>query len=163
MLNDGVTFVMYQGFKVFTVLSRETAAEVVELSHYGLLLLSFITKPVCGIIIGFANGLISSFFSKFSTEKSDFLQPLLNLLFAAQAYIMAIMFGFSGILSLIAFGLTQQRYTFRNITNTAVVKTRNVGRGFVLVSELFLFFILGSEFACSNETYKCLLRDAIKK
>ena len=147
LLNDGVTFVMYQGFKVFTVLSRETAAEVVEWDHYGLLMLSFITKPVCGIIIGFVNGLTSSFFSKFSTEKSDFLQPLLNLLFAAQAYIMAIMFGFSGILSLIAFGLTQQRYTFRNITNTAVVKTRNVVRGFAMVSELFLFFILGSEFA----------------
>lgn len=147
LLNDGVTFVMYQGFKVFTVLSSETAAEVVEWYHYALLMLSFITKPLFGIIIGFVNGLLSSFFSKFSTKKSDFLQPLLNLLFAAQAYIVAIMFGFSGILSLIAFGLTQQRYTFRNITNTAVVKTRNVVRGFALVSELFLFFILGSEFA----------------
>ena len=74
---------------------------------------------------------------------------------------MAIMFGFSGILSLIAFGLTQQRYTFRNITNTAVVKTRNVVRGFAMVSELFFFFILGSEFACLNKTYKCLLRYSV--
>ena len=147
LLNDGVTFVMYQGFKVFTILSKQSAKEIIEWHHFGLLLLSFITKPVFGILIGFVTGLVSSFVSQFSTEKSDFLQPLLNILFAALAYLVAIMFGFSGILSLIAFGLTQQRYTFRNITNTAVVKTRNVVRGFALVSELFLFFILGSEFA----------------
>ena len=68
-------------------------------------------------------------------------------MFAAQAYIVAIMFGFSWILSLIAFGLTQQRYTFRNIYNTSVVKTRTMVRGFAMVAELFLFFILGSEFS----------------
>ena len=147
LLNDGVSFVMFKGFKVFSVLSKETASEIVDWNHYGLLILSFITKPVFGITIGFSIGLLSSFSSKFSTQKSDFLQPLLNLLFPALAYITAIMFGFSGILSLITFGLTQQRYTFRNITNTTVVKTRNLVRGFALVSELFLFFILGSEFA----------------
>ena len=147
LLNDGVTFVMYEGFKVFTILSRESAAKIIKWHHYGILLLSFITKPVFGILIGFVTALLSSFVSRFSTEKSDYLQPLINILFAAQAYLLAITFGFSGILSLIAFGLAQQRYTFMNITNTAVVKTKNLVRGFALVSELFLFFILGSEFA----------------
>ena len=138
---------MYEGFKVFTILSRESAAKIIKWHHYGILLLSFITKPVFGILIGFGTALLSSLVSRFSTEKSDYLQPLINILFAAQAYLLAITFGFSGILSLIAFGLTQQRYTFMNITNTAVVKTKNLVRGFALVSELFLFFILGSEFA----------------
>ena len=110
LLNDGVTFVMYKGFKVFTILTKEAAAEV-EMKYY-----------LFGILVGLFNGLLSS-------------------------YIVAIMLGFTWILSLIAFGLTQQRYTFRNIDNTSVVKTRTVVREFAMVAELFLFFILGSEFS----------------
>ena len=49
---------------------------------------------------------------------------------------------------MIAYGLTQQRYTFRNISHSAAMNTCNLVRGVAVLSETLLFFYLGTEFAC---------------
>ena len=54
------------------------------------------------------------------------------------------------LLGLIAYGLTQQRYTFRNISHSAAMNTCNLVRGVAVIMETLLFFFLGTEFASLN-------------
>ena len=46
---------------------------------------------------------------------------------------------------MIAFGLTQERYTFHNIPPPASLNTTNLVRGAAVIMETMLFFILGAE------------------
>ena len=46
---------------------------------------------------------------------------------------------------MIAFGLSQQRYTFRNMTHSAALNTTNLVRDIAVITETFLFFFLGTE------------------
>ena len=67
------------------------------------------------------------------------------ILLGAFAFFLSNFFGFSGVLSIIAFGLTQERYTFANIDPKASVVTTNIIEAMATISECFLFFILGSQ------------------
>ena len=82
----------------------------VPIISYVYVLLSFLTAPLGGSLIRFVFGLATALVTKHTTEATAFLNPMLALLFAALAYGLTIVFGFSNILGLIAFGLTQERY-----------------------------------------------------
>ena len=97
LLNDGVSFVLFDGLKAFTHISGSEISNI-PISSYLFLFGSFITKPVGGIFFGYLVGMSSAFVTKYCTERSAFVLPLMNILFAALAYILAIMFNFSGIL-----------------------------------------------------------------
>ena len=97
LLNDGVTYVMFEGFKAFTAIPTDKYDQIGPES-YMFLALSFITKPFGGIAIGFIMGLLSALVTKHSGENTAFMKPLINLLFAALGYSLALIFAFSGIL-----------------------------------------------------------------
>ena len=97
LLNDGVSFVLFDGLKPFTLLKEDEIKDI-PASSYLFLFGSFITKPVGGVFWGYVVGMMSAFVTKYCSEKSAFVLPLMNILFAALAYLLAIMFNFSGIL-----------------------------------------------------------------
>ena len=144
LLNDGITYVMFEGFKAFSSIP-ETSRSEISLSSYVILAVSFLTKPLGGVLTGFLFGLISAFISKFSGESTAFMKPLISILLAACGYTTALILRFSGILCLITYGLTQQRYTFRNLSYKASENVRNVVRGMAVILENLLFFFLGAE------------------
>ena len=119
LLNDGVTFVLYEGIKELATIEADDMAII----SYVYVLLSFLTAPLGGGLIGFVVGLASALVTKHTTEATAFLKPMLALLFAALAYGLTIVFGFSNILGLIAYGLTQERYAFGNMTVKASSST----------------------------------------
>lgn len=146
VLNDGVTFVMFDAFKGFASFKGERI-HLIPIESYLCIAGSFITKSLGGVLFGYICGLWLALVSKYTTDMmSSSKIPLLNILFASLAYLLSISFEWSGILSLIAFGLTQERYTFRNISDEAKMKTKDLIHGFAFVSETFLFFYLGFEF-----------------
>ena len=146
VLNDGVTFVMFDAFRAFASIKSERI-HLIPFKSYLCIAGSFITKSLGGVLFGYICGLWLALVSKYTTtDMSSSKIPLLNILFASLAYLLSVSFTWSGILSLIAFGLTQERYTFRNISDEAKMKTKDLIHGFAFVSETFLFFFLGFEF-----------------
>ena len=97
LLNDGVTYVMFEGFKLFAPIPTDLYKNI-GYEPYIFLTLSFLTKPVGGIAIGFIMGLLSALVAKHSGENTAFMKPLINILFAALGYMLAVIFAFSGIL-----------------------------------------------------------------
>ena len=88
------------------------------------------------------------------------LKPLLIILFACLTYSLAILAGFSNILAIISYGLTQSRYTVCNMRSgsscspsspfSSSVKasciTNSIVHTMAFVSETLLFFLLGTQF-----------------
>ena len=97
LLNDGVTYVMYEGFKAFTTISSKEHDNI-SAGQFVLLSVSFLTKPLGGLLVGFVVGLLATFVAKNASDNTAYLKPLMNLMFASFAYSLALMFSFSGIL-----------------------------------------------------------------
>ena len=51
--------------------------------------------------------------TKYTSERDEYLKPILNLLFACLAYMITLVFGFSNILGLIAYGISRASLTVR--------------------------------------------------
>lgn len=107
---------MYQGSKCSSPPSRNLKEIIERWHHSWTSLLSFIKASVRNPHWFYNWTPLPLHRHNFNREVRLSPASAQHILFAALAYLVAIMFGFSGILSLIAFGLTQQRYTFRNIT-----------------------------------------------
>ena len=86
-----------------------------KVTSYIYVLLSFLTAPLGGFFVGFVAGLVASLVAKYTSERDEYLKPILNLLFACLAYMITLLFGFSNILGLIAYGIAQTRYGVSNM------------------------------------------------
>ena len=65
LLNDGVTFVLFEGVKELGEVSEEDLASV-SLDSYLWVLLSFLTAPLGGILVGFVAGLLAALITKYA-------------------------------------------------------------------------------------------------
>ena len=92
--------------------TRQLSVQVVS---YVYVLLSFITAPLGGFLVGYLAGLMAALVLKYTSERDEYLKPILNLLFAALAYMITLLCGFSNILGLIAYGIAQTRYGVGNM------------------------------------------------
>ena len=88
---------------------------LLKVTSYIYVLLSFLTAPLGGFFVGFVAGLVASLVAKYTSERDEYLKPILNLLFAALAYMITLLCGFSNILGLIAYGIAQTRYGVGNM------------------------------------------------
>ena len=82
---------------------------------YIYVILSFFTAPLGGFLVGFLAGLMAALVTKYTSERDEYLKPILNLLFACLAYMITLVCGFSNILGLIAYGIAQTRYGVGNM------------------------------------------------
>ena len=90
----------------------------------------------------------------------DYLKPLLIILFCGLAYSLTLVAGFSNILAVIVYGLTQSRYTVFNMRSEPSCPTSSpspsstkasyisneIVKTCALVSKTLLFFLLGTQF-----------------
>ena len=129
LLNDGVTFVLYEGVKELAFVEYDNIEDIsvpgqtssdenfnfLQVLSYIYVVLSFFTAPLGGFLVGFLAGLMAALVTKYTNERDEYLKPILNLLFACLAYMLTLVFGFSNILGLIAYGIAQTRYGVGNM------------------------------------------------
>ena len=100
-----------------TFSDMELQNEVIESNQFLLAITSFFPIALGGLIIGIFVGFVTAFITKY-TQDDDVrvVEPLIVYGTAYLAYMLAELFHWSGIISLIGCGLTQKRYAFRNIS-----------------------------------------------
>ena len=111
----------------------------VPLKTYAFITSSFITSPLGGVLVGYFVGVISCLHYRWTNHHTSIM------IMAALSFTFAHMFGFSGIISLITYGLTQERYTFQNMTARDQINANNIVHGFAVVFESILYLMLGLE------------------
>lgn len=93
-------------------------------------------------MIGFIFGLLCSFITKF-TISSRVVEPVICVGMAYLAYVCAELFHFSGIISMIACGIVQAKYTMNNLSAKSNISIMYCVKVISAVSEDLIFIILG--------------------
>ena len=79
---------------------------------------SFFTIAVGGVTVGMMVGLVTALITK-HTKEVRVVEPLVMLIMAYCAYMVAELLHWSGILSLVGCGIVQSHYAFKNISDKA--------------------------------------------
>ena len=146
LLNDGVTCVLFEGFKGLIYPTIEDVAEV-PTESYAYIGGSFVTAPLGGILVGYTVGVLAAIVSKWT--EGHFIM-LLN---AVISYTLARIFGFSSIISLIIYGITQERYTFDNMKIRQQIDANLIVANVAAVFETILFLLIGYEMIKGSEVF----------
>lgn len=141
LLNDGVTFVLFEGFKELAVVP---GGHTIPTSSFLFVLTSFLTAPVGGLACGTVCGLISAFLTRYTPSSAAHLEPVILASLAMLAYVVSAKLGWSAILALIAAGLLQRRYAFPNLAAESAVTARSLVRSVAVTSEVVVFVLLGN-------------------
>ena len=97
------------------------------------------TAPLGGIIVGYTVGVLAAIVSKWT--EGHFVM----IVSAVISYTLAHIFGFSSIISLIIFGITQERYTFDNMKIRQQIDANLIVDNMATVFETILFLLIGFE------------------
>ena len=141
LLNDGVTVVLYN---TMIALSDTKMEEDMQMDHtkYILAVLSFFTVVFGGLAVGVIIGMASSFTVKFARH-TRVIEPLIILVMAYFAYILAETIHWSGIISLIGCGIAQRRYAFLNLSKKSYTTVKYSVRTLSTFSDCIIFLYLG--------------------
>ncbi|XP_021361877.1 sodium/hydrogen exchanger 2-like [Mizuhopecten yessoensis] len=139
LLNDGVTVVLYHVLQSYNLILQERAitAEDILLGFVKFFLVCF-----GGLFIGLIVGALSSVLTKY-TNNVKVIEPVVVFGTAYIAFLLAEMFAFSGIISIIACGIVQVAYAFPNITNKSRVTVKFFTKVLSTISEIIIFLFLG--------------------
>ncbi|CAC5363639.1 Na(+)/H(+) exchanger protein 7,Sodium/hydrogen exchanger 2,Sodium/hydrogen exchanger 3 [Mytilus coruscus] len=140
LLNDGVTVVLYNVMQSYNSIALQggsiTAMEVV------LGIVKFLVVCIGGLAIGVICGILSSILTRF-TDKVKVVEPVAIFGMAYLAFILAEMFHFSGIISIIACGLIQVAYAFNNLNRKSCTAIKYFTRVMSSTTEIIIFMFLG--------------------
>ena len=138
LFNDGVTVVLYNTFRALVDIEIIGAMEIVMAN------LSFIFVVLGGTLIGLFNGLFASYVTTF-TQHVRVTEPLILYSFAYMSFLGAEVFHWSGIISIIAFGITVKRYGFQNISKKSYTTVKYSIKTLASTSDCIIFLFLGLE------------------
>ncbi|XP_052104789.1 Na(+)/H(+) exchanger beta-like isoform X2 [Mytilus californianus] len=140
LLNDGVTVVLYNVLQSYNSIALQggsiTAKEVI------LGIVKFLVVCIGGLAIGVICGILSSILTRF-TDKVKVVEPVAIFGMAYLAFILAEMFHFSGIISIIACGLIQVAYAFNNLNRKSCTAIKYFTRVMSSTTEIIIFMFLG--------------------
>ncbi|XP_052215722.1 sodium/hydrogen exchanger 2-like isoform X3 [Dreissena polymorpha] len=136
LLNDGVTVVLYK------VMQTYNRMDTIEADQILLGIVKFFVVVFGGLLVGVVSGLLSSFITKY-TSSVKVVEPIIIFGFAYESYILAEMFHFSGIVSIIGCGLMQMQYALHNITNKSQLCVKFFAKVISNTSEIIIFLFLG--------------------
>ena len=105
------------------------------------------TAPLGGIIVGYTVGVLAAIVSKWT--EGHFIM-LLN---AVISYTLARILGFSSIISLILYGITQERYTFDNMKIRQQIDANLIVANVATVFETILFLLIGFEMIKRSDVF----------
>ena len=136
LFNDGVTVVLYN-----------TMIALLEMDSVGLIeiimaTLSFFTVVFGGSLIGFMHGLLVSFITTF-TKNVRVVEPLIIFSTAYSSFLFAELFHWSGIISIIAYGITAKRFAFQNISEKSHTTVKCATKTLASTSDCIIFLFLG--------------------
>uniref|UniRef100_A0A914VS69 Sodium/hydrogen exchanger n=1 Tax=Plectus sambesii TaxID=2011161 RepID=A0A914VS69_9BILA len=138
LLNDGVTVVLYQIFRSFSVIGPENLLPV-DFVTGGI---SFFVVALGGVLIGIVWTFIVSFTTKF-TREVKILNPVFVFLMPYCAYLTAEMFGLSSILAIVVCGIAMKQYVKLNISSKASISIKYFTKMLSGSSETVIFMFLG--------------------
>ena len=141
LLNDGVTFVLFEGFKELAMVPPGLD---VPLTSYLYVLLSFLSAPLGGVFCGAICASISAFLTKYTSTKIKHLEPIIIITLAMLAYVIPAKIGWSSIISLIAAGLVQKRYAFPNLHEHSKIAVVDFVKSIAVTCEVMIFVLLGN-------------------
>ncbi|KAJ1509326.1 Sodium/hydrogen exchanger 9 [Coelomomyces lativittatus] len=150
-LNDAVSIILYRFFS-------RLADPSLTLS-FGQFCLSLL-ESLYVFLGSFAFGVLSGFlFAKLTkhqklTHEAEIYEVTMMLVFAYSSYLLAEIFGLTGIISVFFCGITMAHYAKPNLTTTSLLVAKNVLRVFSTICESFIFMYLGMGlFAFPNAKY----------
>ncbi|GAB1605343.1 Na(+)/H(+) exchanger beta-like, partial [Argonauta hians] len=136
LLNDGVTVVLYN------VMQTYNEMDVIHGEQVALGVAKFFIVCIGGFSIGTLVGCICAVITKF-TSSVEVLEPLTIFSLAFLSYLLAEMFAFSGIISLIGCGLIQAQYAFNNIGRKSKTTVKYFAKVACTATEIVIFLFLG--------------------
>ena len=136
LFNDGAAVVLYN--------SMNTLAGMTEVGGLDILMaiLSFFSVALGGAFIGFIHGLFVSGVSRF-TKHVRVVEPLVILTSAYSAFLWAELFHWSGIISIIGYGVTAKHYAFQNISQKSFTTVKYSVKTLASTSDCVIFLFLG--------------------
>jgi len=143
LFNDGVTVVLYN-----TMITLVQSSSV-GISQILMAFLSFFCVVFGGAGIGLVNGLFASLITKF-TRHVRVVEPLVIFSSAYFAFLAAEVFHWSGIISIIAYGITVKRYAFQNLSKKSYTTVKYSIKTMASVSDCIIFLFLGLELIQEN-------------
>jgi len=136
LFNDGVSVVLYNSMLAISNLQTVGAVDIT------LAFFSFFFVVFGGLGIGTILGVLVSLIST-TTQSVREIEPYLLFVFAYFSYIAADLVEWSGILSLIAFGLVIKRYAMVNVSRNSHITVQSATRTLASVSDSVIFIFLG--------------------
>ncbi|XP_053404076.1 Na(+)/H(+) exchanger beta-like isoform X2 [Mercenaria mercenaria] len=136
LFNDAVTVVLYNTMKTLNLMPHITADQVI------IGVVQFFVVSIGGLIVGVIWGAITAVLTKY-TEHCRVVEPLAVFVLAYISYLMAEMFHFSGIISIIGCGLTQAQYAFHNISRKSHTTVKYFSKMMSATSDCVIFMFLG--------------------
>ncbi|XP_033760416.1 LOW QUALITY PROTEIN: sodium/hydrogen exchanger 2-like [Pecten maximus] len=136
LLNDAVTVVLYNTMKEFNEMPSVTSDQVF------LGLAAFFVVSLGGLCIGILLGVLTAIITKY-TVHVRVVEPLAVFVLAYISYLLAELFHFSGIISIIGCGLVQAQYAFHNISQKSHTTIKYFSKMQSSTSDCIIFLFLG--------------------
>jgi len=146
LFNDGVTVVLYN-----------TMIALLDMTNVGgmdifMAILSFFTVVFGGAFIGLFHGLFVSLITTF-TKHVRVVEPLIVFSTAYSAFLFAEVFHWSGIISIIGYGITVKRFAFQNISQKSYTTVKYATKTLASTSDCIIFLFLGLELIEENHHF----------
>ncbi|BHF68067.1 hypothetical protein SprV_0301109700 [Sparganum proliferum] len=135
LLNDAVTVVLYN------IMSAFVATPEISSGQIAVGIGSFFTVSLGGALIGVFHGVISCLLTRLNISSEAIVPLLLSYL----SYIIADLFGWSGIISIITCGVFQAAYAFHNLTPMSIILLKSSLKQIASISEALIFLLIGCE------------------
>ncbi|BHF68060.1 hypothetical protein SprV_0301109000 [Sparganum proliferum] len=135
LLNDAVTVVLYN------IMSAFVATPEISSGQIAIGIGSFFTVSLGGALFGVFHGVISCLLTRLNISSEAIVPLLLSYL----SYIIADLFGWSGIISIITCGVFQAAYAFHNLTPMSIILLKSSLKQIASISEALIFLLIGCE------------------
>jgi len=137
LFNDGVCVVLYNSMNTLASMNRAVVANDIFMA-----IMSFFCVALGGAIIGFLHGLFCSIISRF-TKHVRIVEPLTILCCAYSTFLWAELFHWSGIISIISYGVTAKHWAFQNISQKSFTTVKYAVKTLASTSDCLIFLFLG--------------------
>merc|ERR1711971_1334760 len=147
LFNDGVSVVLYNSMLALVNQS-------VDVTQILLCVASFFFVVFGGLLIGMIFGVLVSFLTT-QTEHARHSEPLLIYSSAYMAFVVAELFHWSGIISIIGYGLVVKRYAMTNISSDSYVTINHATKTIAKSSDCIIFLFLGMSIFTHTHKLHC--------
>ncbi|KAK1428217.1 hypothetical protein QVD17_17046 [Tagetes erecta] len=140
VVNDATSVVLFNALTKFDLSDMNT---FVALKFAGNFLSLFVLSTFLGVLVGLLCSFIirTLYFGRDSTDR----EVSLMILMAYLSYVLAEVFGLSGILTVFFCGIVMSHYAWHNVTINSQVTTKHAFATMSFIAEIFIFMYVGMD------------------